>query len=335
MSFWEFLKEKVILLFVHLAAVAFMAVLLLTLQVNTYAIVFLCGLFLLADACSIVLEYLKKFKYYRDLTETSEQLERKYLLSEMIDCPDFLEGKLFFEVLRHCNKSMSDEVAKYRQQSDDYREYIELWMHEVKTPIASARLILENNRSEWSAEVEQELDSVDYYLEQALFYSRSSSVEKDYIIKAQPIRDIVGSAVRKNARTLIRTGMTPELCLGDIEVYTDIKWTDFILTQLLVNASKYRSESPVLRIVSQEEEQSVILSVEDNGIGISASDLPRVFEKGYTGVTGRSYAKSTGMGLYLCKMLCDKMGLGLSISSEQGKGTVIRIIFPKSAMFLQ
>lgn len=335
MSFWDFLKEKAILLFVHLAAVAFMAVMLLTLQINTYAIVFLCGLFLLADCFAVVLEYLKKFKYYRDLTDISEQLEQKYLLSEMVDCPDFLEGKLFFEVLRRCNKSMSDEVAKHRQRSDDYREYIELWMHEVKTPIASARLILENNRSQWSAEVEQELDSVDYYLDQALFYSRSGSVEKDYIIKAQTLREIVGSAVRKNARTLIRAGITPELHLGDVEIYTDIKWTDFILTQLLVNASKYRSENPILRIVSQEEKQSVILSVEDNGIGISPSDLPRVFEKGYTGATGRSYAKSTGMGLYLCKTLCDKLGLGLSISSKQGKGTTVRIAFPKSAMFLQ
>ena len=114
MSFWDFLKEKAILLFVHLAAVAFMAVMLLTLQINTYAIVFLCGLFLLADCFAVVLEYLKKFKYYRDLTDISEQLEQKYLLSEMVDCPDFLEGKLFFEVLRRCNKSMSDEVAKHQ-----------------------------------------------------------------------------------------------------------------------------------------------------------------------------------------------------------------------------
>lgn len=335
MSFWEFLKEKAIFLFIHLAVIAFMAALLLTLRINIYAITFLCGLFLLADGFTVALEYLHKFKYYRDLTETAEQLERKYLLSEIIDCPDFLEGKLGFEVLQRCNKSMNDQVAKYRQQSDDYREYIELWMHEVKTPIASARLILENNRSEWATEIEQELDSVDYFLEQALFYSRSNSVEKDYIIKAQSMKEIVGSAVKKNARTLIRAGITPQLSLEDVVVYTDIKWTDFILTQILINASKYRTQNPQLHICSQEKEQSVILSIEDNGIGISPADLPRVFEKGYTGTTGRSYAKSTGMGLYLCKNLCEKLGLGISITSQQGKGTIVRIAFPKSAMFLQ
>ena len=118
----------------------------------------------------------------------------------------------------------------------------------------------------------------------------------------------------------------------DQQVYTDQKWFGFILGQLLANAVQYRSETPLLHFQGTQTEHAVILSVRDNGIGIREADLPRIFEKGFTGQTGRTYRKSTGIGLYLCKKLCGKMGLGIEADSTAGEGAEMRIVFPKNRM---
>ena len=151
------------------------------------------------------------------------------------------------------------------------------------------------------------------------------------MIREASLVDIVRSAIKKNARQLIRERASVQIEVGEISVYTDIKWCDFILSQILINAMQYQGKDPLtIRITVLQQPQSVILMVADNGIGISQQDLPRVFEKGFTGQTGRQYKRATGMGLYLCKKLCDRLGLQLWIDSETGKGTCVSIRFPKS-----
>lgn len=286
----------------------------------------------LAVLLPVIVEYARKRSYYGRLLRSLDVLDRKNLLCEVLDEPDFLEGQILYRVLKECNKSMNDEIVTYRHQEEEYREYIEAWMHEVKTPLAAAKLTLENDTGSVPASVSDDLRRIEDYLEQALFYARSGSVEKDYLIRPVSLRELVYASVRRNAKDMIASKIGLTLENLDFIVLTDVKWTDFILNQILVNAIKYRSASPSIRLYAKQEKNGVSLSIEDNGIGIRQADLPRVFDRGFTGETGRKFSKATGLGLYLSKRLCDKIGLGISVFSIEGKGTTVHLIFPSGTM---
>ncbi len=286
----------------------------------------------LAVLLPISVEYARKRSYYGRLLRSLDVLDRKSLLCEVLDEPDFLEGQILYRVLKECNKSMNDEIATYRHQEEEYREYIEAWMHEVKTPLAAAKLTLENDTGSVPVSVSDDLRRIEDYLEQALFYARSGSVEKDYLIRPVSLRELVNASVRRNAKDMIASKIGLTLENLDFIVLTDVKWTDFILNQILVNAIKYRSVSPSIRLYARQEKNGVSLLIEDNGIGIRQADLPRVFDRGFTGETGRKFSKATGLGLYLSKRLCDKIGLGISLFSIEGKGTTVHLIFPSGTM---
>ena len=232
---------------------------------------------------------------------------------------------------------MLENVNYYKNIQEDYKEYIELWIHEVKIPIAASKMIIENNKeltrnsreslqikdtetdsitykSDILKSIDEELDKVENYTEQALFYARSNAVEKDYIINKTNLKEIVNGAILKNKTTLINEKVSLELSnLKEEEVYTDSKWAK-------------------IEISSQEKNDKVILYIKDNGIGIKKGEITRVFERGFTGENGRIIGqKSTGIGLYLCKKLCDRLGLGIELNSEKDKGTEVRIIFPKNS----
>ena len=333
MSLNDFLKDKIYnLIFVLLSAV-FAAFLLLTLGVGGYAAGFVAAVFLLGEAAALGMEFLRKKTFYNTLLQNLEQLDKKYLISEMLDEPSFCEGKILCEVVKTADKSMNDEIAGYRHASQEYREYIETWVHEVKTPISSSRLIIENNKNEVTLNLNEELLKIENYVEQALFYSRSNHVEKDYVIKKTTLKALVSSALKKNSAALIEGKIRLETSALEKTVFTDVKWTDFIIGQILMNSVKYRSKDPKIEIYGLRNQNGVTLMIADNGIGICKKDLGRVFDKGFTGENGRASVKSTGIGLYLCKKLCGKLNLGLSIASTESRGTVVSIVFPRSNMF--
>ena len=180
----------------------------------------------------------------------------------------------------------------------------------------------------------KELDKLENYTEQALFYARSSVVNKDYIINKTNLKEIVNGAILKNKTTLLNEKITLILDdLKDEDVYTDSKWAIFIVNQIIQNSIKYsKKEDRKIEIYSCKKDDKVILYIKDNGIGIRDKEITRVFDKGFTGENGRiTGQKSTGIGLYLCKKLCDKLGLGIELSSKKDCGTEIRIIFPKNS----
>lgn len=312
----------------------FLALMLNVLGINDSAVIFIMLVLIVAAIAVLIYEYTRKASFYRGLEGRLENLDQKYLITEMIERPEFLEGKILYDLMRQVDKSMNDRLGGYHRSSSDYREYIETWVHEIKTPIASSRLIMENNKSEVTRNLDMELTRIEGYVEQALYYTRSNSVEKDYIIKKVSLKEMVSACVKKNARTLIESRVTMELLDLDFDVFTDDKWIDFILGQILGNAIKYRSEEPKIKIFAEQRENSIRLTISDNGIGIPEQDLRRVFEKGFTGENGRKYTRSTGVGLYLCNKLCDKLGLKLNLTSSVGEGTSVTILFPKSKMFL-
>ena len=334
MNFKDFIKEKLLLIIGTILALVSVEILLLAYDISILIRGYCAFIIIFVLALSILIEYKKKKDYYSELIKNMEELKEKYLISEIIKTPNFIEGKILKGILQDTGKSMLENVNYYKNIQEDYKEYIELWIHEVKIPIATSKMIIENNKNEVTKSIDEELDKVENYTEQALFYARSNAVEKDYIINKTNLKEIVNGAILKNKTTLLNEKVSIELSnLKDEEVYTDSKWAVFIINQIIQNAIKYsKKENKKIEISSQEKNDKVILYIKDNGIGIKKGEITRVFERGFTGENGRIIGqKSTGIGLYLCKKLCDRLGLGIELNSEKDKGTEVRIIFPKNS----
>ena len=357
MNFRDFIKEKLILIIGIILALVSVEILLLAYDISILIRIYCAFIIIFILVLAILIEYKKKGDYYNELIKNMEELKEKYLISEIIKTPSFIEGKILKDILQDTGKSMLENVNYYKNIQEDYKEYIELWIHEVKIPIATSKMIIENNKeltrngskdlqkddteidsitykSDILRSIDEELDKVENYTEQALFYARSNAVEKDYIINKTNLKEIVNGAILKNKTTLINEKVSIELSnLKDEEVYTDSKWAIFIINQIIQNAIKYsKKEDKKIEISSQGKNDKVILYIKDNGIGIKKGEITRVFERGFTGENGRIIGqKSTGIGLYLCKKLCDKLGLGIELNSEKDKGTEVRVIFPKNS----
>ena len=329
MKLIEYIKEKFVFMVINIVMTLSGVVILKALKVDTYAIVFISILNLIGVFSCYIYDYFNRKKYYDNLFKNLDGLDKKYFIAEILESGDFIESNIIYSVLEECTKSMKDEVADLKRNINDYKEYIETWVHEIKTPIASARLILENDEGYINKSVLEEIEKVEGFIEQVLFYARSSTVESDYIIKKIPLKNSINSVIRKNANILIEKRV--KIQLEDIEkkVYCDSKWIEFILQQIISNSVKYMDkDEKYIKIRCLEKDKNIILKILDNGIGISEKSIEKVFEKGYTGENGRKYNNSTGMGLYLCKKLCLKLGLGISIKSKLGVGTEVTIVFP-------
>ncbi|MCY6353768.1 sensor histidine kinase [Clostridium sp. ZS2-4] len=331
MSMKEYLKERFLFLFINFIGFFILACILDILDIASIVIFLIFIIWFLPLISYIIIEFIKHKKYYYNIENILQSLDKKYLLPEIMEKPEFLEGKLFYEILRECSREMHEHINEYKNLQLEYREYIETWVHEIKTPIASSMLIIENNKNSIMDNIGKEINKIDQFVEQALYYSRSSDVSKDYLIKKFQLKTAVNNVIRRNSKDFINKKISLQLDEIEEVVYSDIKWVQFILNQIISNSIKYiKDKEGSIRIYSTTNKNNVILTIEDNGIGISDKDINRVFEKGFTGEHGRKYNASTGIGLYLCKKLCDRLGLGINITSQLGAGTKVNIIFPLS-----
>ncbi len=195
-------------------------------------------------------------------------------------------------------------------------------------------MIVENNKSQVTKSIDEELDKIENYIEQALYYARINTVNKDYYIKKNNLEDIVNECIKKNRKVLIGEKIFIDTHDLKIFVNTDSKWIVFILNQIVQNSIKYRKqkEQSKIEIYGVKGKENVVLYIEDNGVGIKKGEITRVFEKGFTGTNGRMLnKKSTGIGLYLCKKLCDKLGIAIELNSIQNEGTKVKLVFPNSS----
>ena len=333
MDFKLFFKEKVITILLLLFGIITIEIFLMAYNVGMFIKIYIPLIIMGLYMISIIIEYFKRKKFYDNLLNMLEKLDEKYLITEIIKTPNFLEGQIFKNSLEQIDKSMLENVNKYKYMTEDYKEYIELWIHEIKIPIAASKMVIENNKNEVTKSIDEELDKVENYIEQALFYARSNTVEKDYYIRKVVLKEIVNESIKKNKSSLIQEKISIDIHDLDIEVNTDNKWIVFILNQIIQNSIKYRKkENSVIEIYANQGKENVILYIKDNGIGIKQGEITRVFEKGFTGTNGRlSNKKSTGIGLYLCKKLCNKLGIGIELNSVQNEGTEVKLVFPKDS----
>lgn len=233
-------------------------------------------------AFALTVDYARRRAFYRDLEQVVGDLDRTYYATALIEPPDFLEGRLAYEALQATGKAAADDVAAHKQQAEAYRDYIELWIHEIKTPIAAAALMASGLHGPQAARIKGELDRIEGYVEQALYYARSTSLVQDYAIRETSLAEAVREALRKHARFLIERGVAPTVDVDeDVRVFADVKWLAFVIGQLVANAGKYGAST--LRFSVREEgagtsDARTVLEVADDGWGVPAGDVPRVFD---------------------------------------------------------
>jgi len=264
------------------------------------------------------LEYRKIFEKHKELLRLQELgagliqefpkaencVEREYQQLVQLLCEEWAE----------LEKQMNDKYS-------DMMEYYTVWAHQIKTPIASMKLNLQNEDTAFSRQIAEELQRIEQYVEMVLAFLRLDSDSTDYVIKEQNLDELVRSAVKKFSTQFIRKKLRLLYEPLNTTVITDEKWLGFVIEQIVSNALKYTKEGSIT--ISLEEPK--VLCIQDTGIGIAAEDLPRIFEHGYTGYNGRRDKKASGIGLYLCKRICDRLGHGISAVSEPGTGTTIRV----------
>ena len=334
MKFKSYLKDNIITLLLIVFVIATIEIFLMIYDISMWVRIYIPISIFFAYIIGMMVSYYKRKNFYKKIFNTLDELDKKYLISEMVANPEFLDGKMLKEILEEASKSMTEHVNEFKFLMEDYKEYIELWIHEIKIPIATSKMIIENNKNDVTKSIDEELDKIDDYTEQALFYARSNAVEKDYIIKKTNLEKIVNTVIMKNKNEFIQGKIQLDIHDTNIEVATDSKWVVFILNQIIHNSIKYKKQDENLQIeiFTKKNKENIILYIKDNGIGIKKGEITRVFEKGFTGSNGRILnKKSTGIGLYLCKKLCDKLGMAIELNSEENVGTEIKLVFPQNS----
>lgn len=328
-TYW---KQSLPLLCVHVVCMAALAVFLLLSGNSADSVAFILSIWAVILTAYLCKAYYSRKVYLEKLLELTRQLEERYLISEVMEKPDRIDDQIYYQILKMTGKSMLEQIASVKCERIEYKEYIEQWIHEIKTPITAMKLICENHRPEMpktlTKELLLELEKTNRFTEQALYYARSEHTEKDYSVREIRLFDVVHQAIAENKHLLLNYNVRIDVQETEATVYSDEKWLCFILNQMIVNAVKYRSEEPQLRFFAAQSGGNMILNIADNGIGIVESELPRIFEKGFTGKNGRNASQNaTGIGLYLCRRLCDKLGIGITVTSSDHH-TVFQLCFP-------
>ena len=331
MSFYSYLNDKKIATLVSLVGALFFLALLWLFGLEPGKIVLLWICFICIACGMSMYDYLHLRKRIAYLRTIMDSLDQKYLFAEIAEAPQSELEKEYFKLIKTALKAMTDEVSKSARLNDEYREFVEQWVHEIKVPITGIELLCENNKSDVTRKIMTQTELLSQGVERVLYYARLGTAEKDYFITEVSLKGCVLEVLARNKQFLIQNNVCVYTDNIPDTVYSDQKWLQFIFNQIMINSVKYQGDQPlVLDICSQDKGSYILLSFSDNGIGIKQSEIGRVFDKGFVGSNGRAGKKSTGMGLYLCKQLCSKLGIDMKIESEWQKSTTVCLYFPKS-----
>ena len=305
---------KVLLLFIVFALVFCIVFSLYDLEIEAiYYSIMLCTFIGLIYICINFINYYKKhIQLYKLQNEISISLEN-------LPSPKTLIEEDYTNLILTLNKEYKTYISKSDIAKSDMIDYYTMWVHQIKTPISAMKLLIQTSESEISSDLSSELFKIEQYVEMVLSYIRLGSNKNDFVLKEYDLDNIIRQAIRKYAPLFIRKKISLDFQPTTYKVLTDEKWLVFVIEQLLSNAIKYTNKGKI-SIYSLENKKLVI---EDTGIGISKEDIPRIFDKGFTGYNGRTDKKATGLGLYLCKNILDKLSHKISIESEVGVKTKV------------
>lgn len=317
----SYLKKniKVYILFVVFIAIFFIMFYLYNLPLE--ALIYTGSFCFLASFIASISDYVN----YRESYKKLKFLE-KNILNDLEDLPKSLDIRIdyYHKIIEKLYEELEKLTQENRQKNTDMVDYYSMWVHQIKTPIAAMNFLLDNEEVDQKI-LQQELFKIERYVEMVLTYIRLDSISSDYVITKINLDEVVKDSVKKYATIFINKKIKLNYVSHETMVISDKKWLSFAFEQILGNSVKYSSAGGEITIETYENK----LVIEDNGIGIKEEDLPRIFEKGFTGFNGRYEKKSSGLGLYLCKKTLDKLGHHIEISSKVGEGTRIEITFPK------
>ena len=331
MKFKNYLKTNVFILLLFVAIIAIIDLMLVTFETNKQAVMGVIATAILGFILYIIYDFGRRKKFYDKFLNDLDLLDKKYLITEMVEKPNFYEGEILYDALYEIDKSMAEKIKEYSLSIADFKEYIEMWIHEVKLPLASLNLMVHNHKELSDKKIIEQLKRIDDDVEQVLYYVRSENAEKDYLIKEIELNKVISNVAIKNKDILLENNIDFEVEVGNKKVLTDSKWLEFIVNQIVSNSMKYirNGVEHLIRITAEENSKNIILKIYDNGIGISKADIPKVFDKTFTGNNGRKIETSTGMGLYISKQLCKKLGHKITIDSKEKEYTEVSILFNK------
>lgn len=269
--------------------------------------------------------------YYLKHKELFELRKRSYLEAKQIPETGGLIENDYRELLLEWIGNTAREKSNLRIFKENSVEFYSTWVHQIKTPIAVMRLWLQEEDTEENGRLLLELSRIEQYADMVLSYFRLDTTARDLVIRQYPLDEIIRSCIRRYASWFVTKGISVHYEKTDCKILTDRKWLIFMIEQILSNAIKYTDEGSI----TIRAEEGPVLYIEDTGIGIAEEDLPRIFEKGFTGYNGRADKKSTGIGLYLVKRCVDLLGTPVNVESEPGKGTVFSIDLRKKYMELE
>ena len=335
MKLSRYLKDKLYFIILFITFLSLIILLLVGFKVSLELIIVIISLLVIFAILVLIIEYLKKRSFYNEFVNIVDKLDKKYLVIEMLNSPNFQEGEILYNELFEINKSMLENIKNYEISMNDFKDYIEMWIHEVKIPLSSLILMIHNNKNNISSKMVDQVNRLDNYVDQVLFYVRAENAEKDYLIKKTELNKVINKIALKNKDYILENNICFSVLDCEKKVLTDSKWLEFIIDQIINNSIKYKREivSSFIKIYTEENNEEIRLIIYDNGIGIDAKDLPRVFDKTYTGTNGRLKSKSTGMGLYIAKNLCEKLGHKIAIESKVNEYTKVIITFNKESIY--
>ena len=328
MTLQEFLSNRLGRIALQVICVGLAALFLFATGTQPGVLTILLIVFLLVFLTVNMLDFFQQRARLLELKSILDGLDHKYLFTECVPQPKGLFERRLFDLARLAGRDMTGAVSDAQASQREYREYVERWVHEIKAPLTAARLICRELDGDTRRKLTAELSQIEAHVERALFYARAENPEQDCLFRQIELEKIAVQAIENHRSLLIQNGIRVEMENMNCAVYTDEKWAVFILGQLLQNAARYRGPEPVITLSAKPLGRQTQLIVHDNGIGIPAHELPRVFERGFTGSNGRIRGGSTGIGLYLCRKLAVFLELELRMDSQEGAGTTVTLTFP-------
>ena len=328
MTLREFLSDRLKRIALQVICAGLATLFLFATGTQPGVLVILLIVFLLVFLTVNMFDFFQQRARLLELKSILDGLDRKYLFTECVPQPKGLFERRLFDLTRLAGRDMTGAVSDAQASQREYREYVERWVHEIKAPLTAARLICRELDGDTRRKLTAELSQIEAHVERALFYARAENPEQDCLFRQIELEKIAAQAIENHRSLLIQNDIRVEMENMNCAVYTDEKWAVFILGQLLQNAARYRGPEPVITLSAKPLGRQTQLIVHDNGIGIPAHELPRVFERGFTGSNGRIRGGSTGIGLYLCRKLAVFLELELRMDSQEGAGTTVTLTFP-------
>ena len=334
MKYKDYLKDNVISIIIYLITIILLFLMLNAFKLDISVNILTTIILLISGISIITINFYRKNRFYKSYLNSLNKLSKKYLILETIPEPNTYEEKIIVESLYEINKSMIESINEYQRNIIEFKEFVEIWIHEVKIPISSMVLKCHNNKEKYDKSLLSIIRRLDNNIDEILYYVRSENTEKDFSISEVDLKEIVHNVSIKNKDDLLENNISFETNIKKVTVHTDKKWLEFIINQIINNSIKYKKDKDsVIKISSREDDDKTVLEIYDNGIGIPSKDIKRVFEKSFTGSNGRDKVKSTGMGLYIIKKLCDKLGHNIYIESKEKEYTKVIIEFGKNEMY--